>query len=264
MAEQLPPRFVRLTREELYEKVWQSAMIHVAAELGISGNGLAKICDRHKIPYPPRGYWAKKAAGKKVVRYRLPDIQDETLSLIVITRTPGPRPIPQDVKERLENAQSTLTVIEVPEKLTRPHPIIAAWLASREEKKRKSRQERDPIMKRMYDPGELTELDHRRHRILDALFKALQARGMKLSGSDRGELFAEAEGEKIEFAIREKQKQIRRAPNDQEKKDPFFGSYRKVVQQLQPTGRLLLAIKTYLPQGMKGEWLEPDDEPLES
>jgi hypothetical protein len=45
-------------------------MSRLAADYGISGNGPAKICDRLKIPYPPRGYWAKKAAGQKVVQYR--------------------------------------------------------------------------------------------------------------------------------------------------------------------------------------------------
>jgi hypothetical protein len=47
-----------------------------AADYGISGNGLAKICDRLNVPYPPRGYWARKAAGQKVVQFRLPDPAD--------------------------------------------------------------------------------------------------------------------------------------------------------------------------------------------
>lgn len=31
-------------------------MSKLAAEFGVSGNGLAKICDRLKVPYPGRGY----------------------------------------------------------------------------------------------------------------------------------------------------------------------------------------------------------------
>ncbi|HLG87163.1 MAG TPA: hypothetical protein VKZ79_08190 [Alphaproteobacteria bacterium] len=34
----------------------------VAKEFGITGRGLAKICERLDIPTPPRGYWAKLAA----------------------------------------------------------------------------------------------------------------------------------------------------------------------------------------------------------
>lgn len=58
-------RPVMVSREDLYQQVWQTPMSRLAAEYGISGNGLAKICDRLAVPYPPRGYWAKKAAGKK-------------------------------------------------------------------------------------------------------------------------------------------------------------------------------------------------------
>jgi hypothetical protein len=41
-------------------------VFHVARQLGISDRGLAKICVRHAVPFPPRGYWAKVAAGKVV------------------------------------------------------------------------------------------------------------------------------------------------------------------------------------------------------
>ncbi len=39
-------------------------MSNIAVGLGLSANGLAKICDRLLIPYPTRGYWAKVYAGK--------------------------------------------------------------------------------------------------------------------------------------------------------------------------------------------------------
>ena len=39
-------------------------MIKLARKLDISDVGLAKACRRHNIPRPPRGYWAKLAAGK--------------------------------------------------------------------------------------------------------------------------------------------------------------------------------------------------------
>src|SRR5690606_11576503 len=45
-----------MTREELYNAVWTTPMSRLAEDYGISGNGLAKICDREDIPYPPRGY----------------------------------------------------------------------------------------------------------------------------------------------------------------------------------------------------------------
>ena len=53
-----------LTRQALYELVWVKPMTQVAAELGISRNGLAKICDRLLIPYAGRGHWGKSRRAR--------------------------------------------------------------------------------------------------------------------------------------------------------------------------------------------------------
>jgi AcrR family transcriptional regulator len=62
MTDVAPPN--TLTRQALYEAIWTRPMSAVARELGLSSNGLAKICDRLLIPYPGRGHWAKAAAGR--------------------------------------------------------------------------------------------------------------------------------------------------------------------------------------------------------
>ena len=41
---------VRLTRKELYEKMWSRPAIALAEEFGISGRGLGKLCRRFAIP----------------------------------------------------------------------------------------------------------------------------------------------------------------------------------------------------------------------
>jgi hypothetical protein len=73
MADEAQKRPVIVGRKDLHRQVWETPITRLAADYGISGNGLAKICDRMKIPYPPRGYWAKKVASKKVVEYQLPE-----------------------------------------------------------------------------------------------------------------------------------------------------------------------------------------------
>ncbi|QNA85662.1 TetR/AcrR family transcriptional regulator [Sphingomonas sp. So64.6b] len=62
----------RLSRGEMYDLVWSKPMTTIASELGLSGNGLAKICDRLLVPYPTRGYWAKVYAGKDEAQAPLP------------------------------------------------------------------------------------------------------------------------------------------------------------------------------------------------
>ncbi len=65
-------RLIRLDRSTLFERVWSTPVETLAKEWGLSGRGLAKACRRIQVPVPPRGYWAKVAAGKKVTRPKLP------------------------------------------------------------------------------------------------------------------------------------------------------------------------------------------------
>src|SRR5690606_37644072 len=61
------------TREQFYELVWSKPMTHLAKDFAISDVALHKICRKHGIPNPPLGWWAKKAAGKKVKQTPLPE-----------------------------------------------------------------------------------------------------------------------------------------------------------------------------------------------
>jgi len=62
-----------ISRSELYRLVWSKPMRHLAESYGLSDVGLAKICQRHDIPRPPRGHWAKLSHGKKSPQAPLPD-----------------------------------------------------------------------------------------------------------------------------------------------------------------------------------------------
>ena len=56
----------RYNRQRLYEEVWAEPTQLVAKRYGVSDAAIAKGCKALGIPKPPRGYWAKKAAGRKV------------------------------------------------------------------------------------------------------------------------------------------------------------------------------------------------------
>lgn len=58
-------------REALYELVWTAPVYEIAARLGVSDVGLAKLCRRANIPMPGRGYWARVDAGQVVSRAAL-------------------------------------------------------------------------------------------------------------------------------------------------------------------------------------------------
>lgn len=254
-----------MTREELYRAVWAMPMSRLAEDYGISGNGLAKICDREDIPYPPRGYWAKHAVNKAPKRTPLP--KSSSVRSITIRPTPLPPPpieLPPEVKQQADKARASEIDLAVPERLLRPHAVIASWLAEHEEKKRQARNERDPWMRNLYRPNEFTETDRRKHCILDALFKAIERQGGKVVQGERGALVAEVLGETVAFQVREKQKQERRPLTDDEKRWRSSGD-NGWKRELVPTGRLILEIKTWQwPAGLPSQWLESEKQPMES
>jgi len=63
------------TRKQLYELVWKEPIQTIAPRFGLSDRGLAKLCERHAIPTPPRGYWARKQSGQKPARAPLIELE---------------------------------------------------------------------------------------------------------------------------------------------------------------------------------------------
>lgn len=61
-----------ITRDALYAQVWAEPLRTLAASFGVSDVALRKACQRAAIPTPERGYWARLAAGKAVVKATLP------------------------------------------------------------------------------------------------------------------------------------------------------------------------------------------------
>lgn len=65
-----------LSRQELYELVWSKPVTEVAREMGLSDVAVAKRCRQVQVPVPPRGYWARVAAGQTPRRIPLAKYRD--------------------------------------------------------------------------------------------------------------------------------------------------------------------------------------------
>lgn len=116
---------MNLSRRQLYDLVWSKPILGLAKEYGFSDVGFSKICRRHNIPLPPRGYWAKISAGLKVSQPPLPNPHRE-----------GPVYIPHrkliteeeilEKKKALTQEKSEIEkigVISVPAHITSPHKV---------------------------------------------------------------------------------------------------------------------------------------------
>lgn len=115
------------TREEFYEMVWSKPLTHLAKELGISDVALHKICKKHDVPNPSLGWWAKKAAGKKVVQTPLPPAKVGVADKVTIAAGDLSRESPMlaNVREqariRASGGDDSSAAL--------PHPIVERTLA---------------------------------------------------------------------------------------------------------------------------------------
>lgn len=71
-------KVIKLSRIELYEKVWTTPLPILAKEFKISDNGLRKKCIKNNIPLPGVGHWSKVEHGKSVKQAPLPNPRLET------------------------------------------------------------------------------------------------------------------------------------------------------------------------------------------
>jgi hypothetical protein len=234
-------------------------MSRLADQYGISGNGLAKICRRLAVPYPPRGWWAKKEADKPLTNERLPLAQPGTPTSVSIsptaTDTGGVR---AEIREKLEEIGDII----VPQRLVRRHPLIASWLHDRRERIEEARRERDPWRRSLYAVADFTQTERRRHRLLHALFNALERHGAAISETDRRQLVVTICNEKIEISLQEKSRQVTRPMTPDEKR---WESWNKsgVKTELEPTGHFQFSIKSWIDQPIRKNWLENDKRPME-
>jgi hypothetical protein len=252
-----------LTREALYQAVWTTPLTRLAEQYGVSGGKLAKICERENIPYPKPGYWSKHAVGKAPAPSPLPRADDPIVISTPATRTSRANAFEEAKRQVARSGAIGQPAILVQKRLVDPHQVIGSWLAEHKEMTKRARREQDPWSRKALDPGKLTATEHRRHRILDALFKGIERQGGRISEGERNELVAELRGAKIAFQIREKQDQMRR-PLTSEERQVRLPDDNMWKQELVPTGRLMFLIKTpQWPAELPRQWLESGEQTME-
>lgn len=121
-----PKRF-RITRKELYEKLWTLPIQRFETEYGISPEALRELCVAYKIPEPGSVLWTDEQAGRETVMKNLsePDWNPE----IRFTAYLGAPPIAdQDAREHVFKLITVMSSpgfsLEIPKKTTRIHPLL--------------------------------------------------------------------------------------------------------------------------------------------
>ncbi len=254
----------RFMREELYAVVWSKPISKLAKELGISDVAIAKACRRADIPSPGVGYWAKVQHGKKVKRTPLPPPTLKTPDVVQIS--PGLsnalRALAPEAQEKIANESSEELRIAVPKTLSNLHPLLRPWRGGDRTHERSS----PPYGYLHRPPSRDAKVERRRLRILSALFRALEKRGQKIFANPQNPLDIDLviDGERIEFSLSERQKQVKEDLTPEELEKPWNAAFGvKSRMTLQPTGALIFKIQTWIGTGVRTQWRDGSRGPLE-
>src|SRR6185369_4046909 len=109
-------------------------MTKLAPKYGLSDNGLRKVCVSLEIPVPPRGYWAKLAAGHKVKRIALPPNASRSVAVSQPAPRDPPRPYRSEdddrwLADRLQREQGEALKIVADPAPSKWHPALQALRA---------------------------------------------------------------------------------------------------------------------------------------
>ena len=118
-----------LTRQELYDLVWENPLSKLAKKYNLSDNGLRKVCKKLDIPLPKNGYWQKIQYNKKVNKEKLP-INNSVENSITLKFRDNSETIINGVENELNQLTKKIKselkeTIIFPEKLTRPLQLIS-------------------------------------------------------------------------------------------------------------------------------------------
>jgi len=116
---------LNISRRQLYDLVWSKPILSLAKEYGFSDVGFSKICRRHNIPLPPRGYWAKISAGLQVAKSELPNPHREGPVYIPPRKSITEEEILEKKKALTQEKSEVekIGVISVPAQITSPHKV---------------------------------------------------------------------------------------------------------------------------------------------
>lgn len=82
------PIEIKISREQLYNEIWEISVTGVAQKYNLPYAQLLKLCKNANIPIPPSGYWTKISFGKPAVKTSLPDSDTD---IITLSKTKAPR-----------------------------------------------------------------------------------------------------------------------------------------------------------------------------
>lgn len=240
----------RMARQDFYEQLWSKPLKVLERELGIWYGQMLGIIRDYKIPQPPMGYWMKVQHGKSVRKpplEPLPGKEEIVLNLYVPDERPYDEHQKQQAEDLLANESSPEKRIVVPNELTDAHPLVVRAERSLRNASTNERQLLIPSAQNCLDIRVSKEALPRALRIVDALIKALEARGIsvELTGEQDIPTRVVVLGETFGIGLEEKADRREKELTPQQKKEkerrPWM--YSRQEYTYHPNGQFVLGIK---------------------
>ena len=232
---------ISITREQLYERVWSEPIHRLAPQFGLSDVGLAKLCRRHQVPIPGRGYWRRKETGHKVRPTPLPQNSESTSFTIRIDRptlSPPPPPATADLHPLAAFERQPENRIIVDEDVEATHKMFRAtrqyWSALRTH-------EPNAATLPHLDIHVSADARPRAMRILQSLLAAFDHRGFALETGSDGDCTVKVLQQAVGFRIEEGTKDVLHTRTAQEQDSAKRGVSVPRWDHV-PNGRLTLKI----------------------
>jgi hypothetical protein len=253
-----PKTPIRVSRAELFDQVWKTPLMRLGPQYGITDKGLANICVRLNVPYPPAGYWLRVNAGKSPKKAALPPAKEGIPDYVTISPTPERSTEELEVGARFAEALENFKTVDVCENLRGMHPAVAALIAEHDRDFREAKRQQRRWGDTSSRVGPLTELDHRRHRILNTFLKEAGKIGFRVITA--GNL--QTGKNRVDFSLEEYKRQFRRPLKPEERST--FNPDQKWTQEKSATGELRFKFLTSVCPGTQSLWSDSPDVPLEN
>jgi hypothetical protein len=183
-----------MTRQDLYELVWQTPSVHVARRLGMSIGAFRALCATYNVPLPPAGYWTKVAFGQQPARPPLPASAPNLLNKVELALRRIGRAAIDVTDAQIASHRLDFSALEAGE----PHALAGAVAAQL----MRAAADADGFVS-FERPGDLTvrvDADSRERvvALLDTLLQCALAAGFRPAGPADGPLLFED----VPFAMR--------------------------------------------------------------
>lgn len=200
---------LNLSREELFEMVWTESVNSITKEFLVSPVSFRKICEDNQIPLLGKGYWSKVCFNKAPDRPKLPECSDCPEIVTLYRRKEGDNRnlglVSEFHKIKQEIEIDPSLNLSVPQRLSKPDPIVQNSLSILEDLKKGKKQKNKTYS--YYLPQVSEGIQSRAFRILDTLFKAFRDRGYQFKFTDRDSIIIVNDME-LKIRMREKHKRV--------------------------------------------------------